>query len=209
MSLDAPIVVENFISNDEAQRLAAFLLTIEKQSPRENHKGSLGFDHSLHASKLSIDNPVIPIKGDASRDWASLAITNAILRSKSAIEQHYGLDLDLVQAAHTTIYPGPGIDMHSDSTELDGSPLKEDGTHVEMEYSAILYLNSCGIDYEGGEIYFPKQNMTYSPACGSLIHFKGDADRIHMVNDVLSGKRIAIIMFFSRRGNVSTAKFYH
>lgn len=209
MSLDSPVVLENFISAEIAEKLAVFLLNIEKQSPRSNHRGSLGFDSSLQASKLSLDNPVIPITKNGADDLMSLTVTEAILNSKSAIEQHYGLDLDLVQAAHTTIYAGPGIEMHSDSTQLDGSPLNEDGTHVEMEYSAILYLNSCGVDYEGGEIYFPKQNMTYSPARGSLIHFKGDSDRIHMVKDVLSGKRIAIIMFFSRRGNVSMTKFYH
>lgn len=38
-----------------------------------------------------------------------------------------------------------------------------------IEYSAVIYLND---DYEGGEIYFPKQNFEHRPKSLSAIFFQ-------------------------------------
>lgn len=204
-----PVIIDSFVSAEDAKNLVDFLLKIEKPSPRENYSGSLGYPNSLLASQISMDNPVIPLTGDPKSDSCILKITDAIIRTKQALEVFYGLELDLVQASHATMYPGEGNELHSDSTNLDGTPLRDDGVSEEMEYSAILYLNTHGVDFVGGEICFPKQNLVYEPRAGSLIHFIGNADYIHEVTDVLSGKRVAIVMFFGRRGNVSTETFYY
>jgi hypothetical protein len=206
---NVPVVVDSFVSDEDAKDLVDFLLKIEKPSPRENYSGSLGYLDSLSASQISMDNPVIPLTNNPESDSYILKITDAIIRTKQAIENFYGLELDLVQTSHTTMYPGVGNELHSDSTNLDGTPLREDGVPVEMEYSAILYLNTYGVDFAGGEICFPKQDLIYKPRAGSLIYFVGNADYIHEVKDVLSGKRVAIVMFFGRKGNVSTETFYH
>jgi predicted 2-oxoglutarate/Fe(II)-dependent dioxygenase YbiX len=204
-----PAIVQNFIPIEDTKKLVDFFLKIEKPSPRENYKGSLGYPNSLLASQISMDNPVIPLTEDLKSNDCILKITDAIIRTRETLSGFYGLDLDLVQAAQATMYPGKGNELHSDSTTLDGEPLRDDGISEEMEYSAILYLNTCGVDFTGGEICFPKQDLIYKPEAGSLIHFIGNSDYIHEVTDVLSGKRVAIVMFFGKKGNVSVETFYY
>lgn len=204
-----PVIITDFVPAEDAKDLVDFFLEIEKPSPRENHSGSLGYLNSLLASQISMATPVIPLVGDSRLDACILKVTDAIIRTRQAMEEFYGVELDLVQTAHTTIYPGEGNGLHSDSTNLDGSPIREDGAPEEIEYSAILYLNTNGTDFTGGEIHFPKQNLIYKPEAGSLIHFIGNADYIHEVTDVLSGKRVALIMFFGKKGNVSDRQFHY
>ena len=60
-------------------------------------------------------------------------------------------------------------------------------------YSALLYLNN---DYKGGEIYFPKVNMSIHPEPGDLIYFRGDNRIPHGINEILDGERCNIIIFF-------------
>jgi hypothetical protein len=124
------------------------------------------------------------------------------------MEEYYGFDMSLVNASYTEFYTGPGIGIHSDSTKLDGSPYRDDGVPEELEMSAILYLNTGGVDFTGGEIEFPNQNLKYSPVKGSLIHFRGDLDHKHLIHDIDSGVRIALILFLGRAGNVSEDMFF-
>lgn len=195
----------------DRQLAVTYLKKIQMQSPRPNHLGSLGFENSLVASKISMDNPVVPVNGAmAEEDVAAImAITKAIVGAKKELEKFYGVEMDLAQAAHTTVLPGKAMGLHSDTTKLDGTPLRDDGTPEEMEWSAVLYLNTFGEDFDGGEIYFPNQEFTYSPTAGALIHFVGDHDHIHKVLDVLSGERISIAIFFARKGNVSGERFFY
>jgi hypothetical protein len=98
--------------------------------------------------------------------------------------------------------------MHSDSTKLDGSTFRDDGVPEELEMSAILYLNSSGADFTGGEIEFPNQKLKYAPVKGSLIHFRGDLEHKHFIHDITSGVRAALILFYGRAGNVSEDIFF-
>ena len=80
---------------------------------------------------------------------------------------------------------------NADFTELrnkskmlkDGDPFKivEDTTH-----GIIVYLND---DYEGGEIYYPTQNVIYKPKAGSLVIHSSEELARHGVKPVISGTR--------------------
>lgn len=75
----------------------------------------------------------------------------------------------------------------------------DDGDHyegkpdVELHYSCILMLNS---DYEGGELYFEHHNCEVKLEEGDLIMFRGNAENLHGVREVLSGRRFNFIFFF-------------
>jgi len=212
MSLDSlPVLVPDFMSLTDTNLAVTYLKKTQRQTPRPNHLGSLGFENSLAASTVSLENPVVALNANMNEEDVSavMAITKAIVGAKEELEKFYGVEMDLVQASHTTVMPGKAMGLHSDTTKLDGTPLRDDGTPEEMEWSAVLYLTTFGEDFSGGEIYFPNQDFTYSPAAGALIHFVGDHDHIHKVLDVLSGERISIAMFFARKGNVSDERFFY
>lgn len=64
---------------------------------------------------------------------------------------------------------------------------------VEEHYSCILMLNS---DYEGGELYFEHHGIEVKLEAGDLIMFRGNAENLHGVREVLEGKRTNVIIFF-------------
>jgi hypothetical protein len=208
--MSLPISIDNLMSLSELNLVNNFLKKIEQPgSPnRPNHMVALGYPNSLIAAAVSLDNPVYSLNGTSEDNEAVLAITRMLIKAKEELQNFYGVEMDMVQATYTAINPGPGIPLHSDTITLDGRPLRKDGVPEEMEWSAVFYTNNSGTDYEGGEIYFPNQDYLYIPRAGSLIHFIGDLDHIHLVNDVISGSRMAIAIFFARKGNISSESFF-
>jgi predicted 2-oxoglutarate/Fe(II)-dependent dioxygenase YbiX len=96
--------------------------------------------------------------------------------------------------------------LHSDTTNLDGTPLQPDGTPEELEWSGLLYLNNNGEDFEGGTIYFPKQDVEILPKAGDLVLFPGDVHHVHEVPEVTKGKRKNLVFFYGREGVVGSDK---
>jgi hypothetical protein len=55
-----------------------------------------------------------------------------------------------------------------------------------LAYSILVYLND---DYEGGEIFFPNQNILLKPQAGSLIIFPSCEPYVHQVKEITKGTR--------------------
>jgi hypothetical protein len=95
--------------------------------------------------------------------------------------------------------------LHCDSVQLDGTPWDDGNTMLEdLEFSALVYLNTSGIDYTGGTIYFPNQEINLMPKTGQMIFFRGDIEHPHGVSEVTSGKRYALILFYGRSDRVKS-----
>jgi len=80
---------------------------------------------------------------------------------------------------------------HADCEHLDGSP----HPYPDRHYSALIYLNE---DYEGGQIFFPNQNLEPEISPGTLVQFEGTKEFLHGVCEVTKGERYTIVMFFTR-----------
>jgi hypothetical protein len=93
----------------------------------------------------------------------------------------------LVLAQHEFFaYPrGVGLKMHSDDHALtaDGKVLARD---EHRGITAILYLNS---EFTGGQINFPKQDVSIEPKAGKLVIFPSNKNFRHEVRPILSGWR--------------------
>jgi hypothetical protein len=62
-----------------------------------------------------------------------------------------------------------------------------------LEYSFVVYLND---DYEGGEIYFGKQDVKIKPKAGSIILFPSKEPYYHGSLALKSGRKIFIPHFW-------------
>jgi hypothetical protein len=71
---------------------------------------------------------------------------------------------------------GASMGPHADGYDGDAS----------LAFSLVCYLNE---DYEGGEISFPKHNITIKPKKGSLIMFPSQNPFIHEVKPIINGDR--------------------
>jgi hypothetical protein len=77
---------------------------------------------------------------------------------------------------------GEGLDEHYDG-----------GYDPRLLRAVIFYIND---DFNGGELYFPKQNFEYRPVAGDFITFPSSDDYLHGVKKVQPGpNRYALASF--------------
>lgn len=79
----------------------------------------------------------------------------------------------------------------------DNESCNDDGVwtpnHTSYHHSAaLLYLNDCGIDYEGGLLRFPSFEQEIIPQAGMLVGFMCDRTYQHEVTPIQHGRRYAI-----------------
>lgn len=66
----------------------------------------------------------------------------------------------------------------------------DDHTAFHRRISSVYYMND---DYEGGEIIFPRFNISYKPKANEMIVFPSTYVYNHSVNEVTSGTRYAVV----------------
>jgi Rps23 Pro-64 3,4-dihydroxylase Tpa1-like proline 4-hydroxylase len=59
--------------------------------------------------------------------------------------------------------------------------------------SGLLYLND---DYDGGELFFPRQNYKYKPKTGSVLMFPSIYTHPHESLEILNGTKYAVVTWF-------------
>jgi hypothetical protein len=85
---------------------------------------------------------------------------------------------------------GMHMPTHADRANPDGRP---HGMPFR-DFASIVYLNE---DYLGGELYFPRLDLTVKPATGMLLAFTGGWHHEHGVTKVLSGERLTMPAFYT------------
>jgi prolyl 4-hydroxylase len=64
------------------------------------------------------------------------------------------------------------------------------------DVTAICYLND---EFEGGEIFFERAQLTTKPRRGLLLAFPSDSDHVHEVFPVRSGIRYTMAIWFTKQ----------
>jgi hypothetical protein len=79
---------------------------------------------------------------------------------------------------HVIKWPtGPGMENH-----IDDESYERNHYHI----ASVLYLND---NYDGGEINFPTQGISFKPKAGDFIAFPGNKNYPHGVSEIFSGER--------------------
>ena len=76
----------------------------------------------------------------------------------------------------------------------DGQNENGDHPYHWRNFGCVLYLND---DYEGGEIYFPNQNMEIKPKPNTLVFFPGTLEYLHGVKPITNGVRYTLTSFWT------------
>jgi hypothetical protein len=194
-------IIENFISNNEASSvinaLSPHLVASERLGLSETR-----FEDYMKILRRIYDKESIFENGEHVE--SGLLYTQIINRVAEEINRFYGVDVVPINPMLAEISEGGKNDgLHCDSVQLDGTPWDDGNTLLEdLEFSALVYLNTSGVDYVGGSIYFPNQNIELMPKTGQMIFFRGDIDHPHGVSEVTSGKRYALVLFYGRSDRV-------
>ena len=83
---------------------------------------------------------------------------------------------------------GETLNIHCDNPAIDDPSYKDDGTRWGM----VIYLN----EFNGGEIFYPKLNITYKPEPGDLVIHPASSKYEHGTKPVLEGSNRYIITGF-------------
>lgn len=78
---------------------------------------------------------------------------------------------------------------HADGEEVDRPHI-----YHWRNFGCVYYLND---DYEGGEIYFPNQNIELKPKPNTLVFFPGTLEFLHGVNPITNGIRYTLTSFWT------------
>lgn len=72
----------------------------------------------------------------------------------------------------------------------------ENGNHPYhwRQFGCVYYLND---DYDGGEIYFPNQNIEIKPKPNTLVFFPGNMEFLHGVKPITKGVRYTLTSFWT------------
>lgn len=203
-----PILIDSFLTDEESDELAAFLDGLATPSPRDGISVALGYPSSMEASKVGTSRPAINGFEGHPQEYLVRKLEKVILDVRAKLEEYFEVEMGLVNCSYQLMTTGGRNPLHSDTTELDGSPIQKDGSPEELEWSALLYMNAHGDEYQGGTIVFPKQGVEVFPKKGQLLFFKGDIDHIHEVLPVVSGARKNLVFFYGRRGNFSDSSYF-
>jgi predicted 2-oxoglutarate/Fe(II)-dependent dioxygenase YbiX len=119
-------------------------------------------------------------------------VHDSIEKSLDNCLDHYGtkwhLKTDYKESLHLIKYlPGNFFKLHADS-----------GPYYPSTISAIFFLND---DYEGGELYFPRQDLTIKPSAGDILLFPSIFIYEHAVLNVLSGIKYSGVILNDYVGN--------
>jgi hypothetical protein len=196
-------IIDNFISDSDAQviidALVPHLVASERFGMAETQfEDYMKILENVYAGKSIFKNE---------KDYkAGLLFTETINRVANKINEFYGVDVVPINPMLAEISKGGKNEgLHCDSVQLDGTPWDDGNTALEdLEFSALVYLNTSGVDYEGGSIYFPNQEIDLMPKTGQMIFFRGDIDHPHGVSMVTSGKRYTLVLFYGRSDRVKT-----
>lgn len=110
---------------------------------------------------------------------------------------YWGVGINFFEAFNFVKYDGPGthFKVHADH-----------GPAYVTTVSVVAYLND---DYEGGEIYFPRFNLTIKPKPGDIVVFPSTYIYEHASNDMISGTKYAIVVMtdYNSRGNLRNFQY--
>jgi hypothetical protein len=110
---------------------------------------------------------------------------------------YWGVGVNFYEAFNFVKYDGPGthFKIHADH-----------GPAYVTTVSVVAYLNE---DYEGGEIYFPRFDLTIKPKTGDIVIFPSTYVYEHASNDMISGKKYCIVIMtdYNDRGNLRNYEY--
>ena len=185
------MVVENFLSPEQCEVIReAFKASMGNLAP--NAKDSFWDERLLWFHQI-----------DASAHRAKSIMQQARYVAAYRIAEHFAVGKPLYADSQQLVLwnEGHSMPVHVDNAHPDGSA---HGTPYR-EYASVLYLND---DYEGGEIYFPRQGYRLKPRAGMLVAFPGSDEAPHGVTAVRKGERLTMPAWYSTDRAVAEAAMF-
>jgi hypothetical protein len=108
-------------------------------------------------------------------------VYNGLKKCLTDYEQLWNLRMEYIEAFNFVKYtPGKYFKVHND-----------DGPYYSCTVSAVFYLND---DYEGGELLFNRQGISFKPKAGDLVLFPSTFTYEHSSEPIISGNKYCVVI---------------
>jgi predicted 2-oxoglutarate/Fe(II)-dependent dioxygenase YbiX len=122
------------------------------------------------------------------------------------IEPAYGIQIDYWELPEIIIYPVGGFYV----CHVDGEGVEYDNErrawawrrNINRDISVVWYLNE---EFEGGELVFPKFEVSIRPTTGLVVMFPSTHDYPHGTKPVTKGVRYAVVSWMAAIGTPRTS----
>lgn len=161
------------------------------------HAYAVGGYASVH-NRTRTEIPVYNLKDLQSGDAFGI-LNKARKESVELVTEFYGVDYP-VWNEYTLLSDLHGGDYHR--LHADNEKIGADGAWVPnhtpwRNYTAMLYLNTSGSDFQGGHIRFTEIGQDIAPEEGLLVGFGCDRAFMHETTPVTAGHRYAVSLWMT------------
>lgn len=184
--------IEDFLTEEELDQLNNFIRNNtewDRTQTRYNEDGTVIYDAGYWDNRVAT-YPTIKKTDPAIVDL----IQSIVKRLKIEIDNFFDVDAAPTSPALVRWIPGNLQLPHADKELHEGENAGKSNNFPWYDLSTIIYLND---DYDGGELYFPKQGIEFKPKKGGAYFFPGDMNYIHGVREVSGGTRYTCPFFWT------------
>ena len=185
------VELENFMTEEEINFLekAAKSLTIwDVTESHVNENGTVVYDSEYWKDRVAT-SPTL----DKNDPTIAPVIAGLFERLKPIVEDFYKVKVIPTGTTIVRWLPGQRQNPHADKELHEGPDAGMPNDFPNYDLSSLFYLND---DYEGGELYFPLQDVKFKPTKGAAYFFPGDKNYIHGVTEIKSGIRYTCPFFW-------------
>lgn len=191
-SPDNIVTLENFMTDHEISTLGNFIRNNTEWDITETHyneNGTVIYDAGYWADRVATYPTIQKVDPHIPE-----VIEGMVARLKVEVDKFFSVDALPTSPAMVRWLPGQLQMPHADKELHTGPDAGKPNDFPYYDIAGLFYLND---DYEGGELYFPNQNIKFKPKAGAAYFFPGDKNYIHGVTEIKSGIRYTVPFFWT------------
>lgn len=196
--LNLRCVVDDFASPEECRNICGYCVRGMHCMFRRGGQTSLAVSRELLARRMDADGAAL--------------ICSMVERARQRIIQDFGLSERAALEAEPVLYESGALltrlcaRWEHDMWEISG---EDDhpywNAHVDKanvasyDYGALLYLNTQGVNYEGGDFAFidADEDCLVQPKAGRFLVFTAGPENLHQVRRLTKGTRFVLAMWYT------------
>ena len=195
---DSIFIIENYINKDTCNFLSKCFNSQIVETERKAIFGGPSYTKTDDIKGSSDGQNFLSYNDTAEYNIGIDIMSGIIERTCRTISDHYKNPYYLKSMFWSKMLAGGKNTLHMDNWYENFDQQIKPRPYNMYDRSGLLYLTD---DYEGGELYFPKQGFKFKPKAGTFIFFEGNIDVPHEVLEVTSGVRCNIISFYGDQKN--------
>jgi predicted 2-oxoglutarate/Fe(II)-dependent dioxygenase YbiX len=156
---------------------------VEMKDYRDCHDFKIGGTHGeeLPYFKNLDEGPFADLK----------AVYNEVMEGIHACVDHYSKTFNIGDLEY---FEAPNFVKYTEGQHF--MPHPDCGFSYTCTTSVVSYLNTCGVDYEGGELVWNYQDIKFTPEKNDVVVFPSNYPYVHESKPITSGTKYSCVVMY-------------